>query len=149
MTSWAEIYEDLRAQGFDSTEAAKRAWSIYGNDLTKPVPKLLPVKAGEWDMADIGGVPAWVRRRQTSAANALGFEPPKRDKALPLAKEDIIDALSVSFTVMEARELDGLDVWFVLAIKAELNVFGTYEIILYEHKGEWVCSSITQQENAP
>lgn len=91
--------------------------------------------------APADGVPAWVRRRQTSAANALDFEPPKRDKALPLTEEDITNTLATSFAVVEAYELDSLDVWFVLA--RSVSKYDYYKIILYEHKGEWVCSSIT------
>lgn len=102
----------------------------------------VPEDVGEWDMKDVDGVPSWVRRRQVQAANALDFQPPKRDKALPLDPDQIDDALNEHFTLIETRELDGLDVWFVLALKS--GTLDKYEIIMYEYRGEWVCSSITK-----
>jgi len=59
-----------------------------------------------------------------------------------LTKEYLADAL-VEFGYVEyARELDGLDVWFVRMVEATTGM-GT-DIVLYEHMGKWKCSSISK-----
>lgn len=76
----------------------------------------------------------------------LQFVPPKPDKAfgkaLPLDPDQISDALGEQFLVVEARELTDLDVWFIVAIRDSY-----YDIIMYEHMGEWKCSSITKRKD--
>lgn len=161
MNDWEEFFKKARQAGVSAERAAQLANEEFprdkpfpGSTVPKavatpwpnpisrlpPMPKVPDGQIGDW-VADENGVPSWVRRRQTHAANALDFQPPKRDKALPLDPEQISDAFTEHFVVIETRELDGLDVWFVLALKS--GTLDIYEIILYEHMGEWVCSSIT------
>lgn len=162
MSNWEDFFVKARHAGVSIDLAMRMADEEFPRGKvfpgpTVPVPKpreykppLPPVpvpevgadgEKGDW-VCGKDGVPAWVRRRHVQATDALGYEPPKRTKALPLTEKDISNALGEHFAVAKARELDGLDVWFVLAIKT--GSFDQYEIILYEHMGEWVCSSVTK-----
>jgi hypothetical protein len=85
-------------------------------------------------------VPDWVQGRRKRATRELKFAPPRRTKALPLSLEYLADALQTLGTVLQARELDGLDVWFVCVLRPGSDV--VLELVLYEHMGEWECSSI-------
>lgn len=162
MSNWEDFFVKARQAGVSAELAARMADEEFPGDKAFPgsampaprqrTSKLPPVsevgadgEKGDW-ICGKDGVPAWVRRRHVQATDALlrDFQPPKRDKALPLTEEDIYNALAEHFQIIETCELDGLDVWFVLAIKT--GSFDKYEIILYEYRGEWVCSSITKLE---
>jgi hypothetical protein len=93
-----------------------------------------------WDKAD---VPDWVKLRQVQAVNALKFKntsPTRR----PLTEEDILNALEKHFFLYEARELKTLDVWILRTMRLTTGV--CYEMILYEHMGEWICSSVREEK---
>lgn len=158
---WQSIYEEARKRGVTHDEAMAIANVITDTKPASPVPvpkgaRVKPVAvATPWPspksvvpagaalpVSQTPDVPDWIKARQVHAANALDFQPPKREKALPLDPDQISDALAEHWLVIEARELDGLDVWFVLATK--VSKFGYYQIILYEFKGDWLCSSITE-----
>jgi hypothetical protein len=87
-------------------------------------------------------IPAWVRARQAQITSALKFEPPrpKLKKALPLTQEHLADALAELGSVFHAYELEGLDVWFVKLVDMDRGT--GHNVILYEFRGEWLCSSI-------
>jgi hypothetical protein len=91
-----------------------------------------------------GPVPDWLAERRLRAVNTLAFQAPKRTKAQPLDHAQLRDALKEHFAVTSARELDGLDVWF---LETWLLTTGVgYDMILYEHMGTWVCSSVREHK---
>ena len=88
-------------------------------------------------------VPDWVRARQAQATRGLEFvaPKPKLKHALPLTRAYLDYALAEFGVVVEARELEGLDVWFITTME-DMHGEGQRRIVLYEHMGEWLCSSI-------
>jgi len=91
-------------------------------------------------------IPPWVRSRQSQGTGLVNYVPalpPKPEHALPINLEDLADALAEFGKITEARELAGLDVWFVRVYDIWASM--GYEIILYEHMGEWKCSSIERK----
>jgi hypothetical protein len=104
-----------------------------------------PKVVGLWP--DDNDVLPWVQARQTNTVNALAFVPPRKTKADALTKGIIANALANHFGgIAEAYEYEGLDVWFITTLSAfEGQPEGMgYKIILYEHMGEWQCSSVTK-----
>ncbi len=95
-------------------------------------------------------IPPWVHARGQRVLGVLEYVAPKPDKAKPLDPDQISNAFDGQFYVLTTRELEGLDVWFIEASKLvqltndEWPIVIKYEIILYEHMGEWKCSSITK-----
>jgi hypothetical protein len=112
------------------------------------------VKAGDmptWDEAQwlaendtADHVPDWVRERQVKATRLLGFAPVTRTRAEPLDHAQIRNALEGHFGVVETRELEGLDVWFVGTVSLTTGLM--YDIILYEHMGDWHCLSVQERK---
>ena len=88
--------------------------------------------------------PDWVKARQLQAVNTLAFHPVKRTKAKPLDHTQLMDALYEYFDVVAARELKGLDVWF---LETKLLTTGLwYDMILYEHRGDWHCLCVDERK---
>lgn len=97
----------------------------------------------EWLTDSDGITPTWVRVRQVQAINALGFQAPKPTKAKPLDHAQIRDALEEHFHVYVARELVGLDVWFLQSMHLTTGL--EYDMILYEHRGDWHCLCVRER----
>ena len=87
-------------------------------------------------------IPAWVKARQTHITSSLEFvaPKPKLTHALPLNTDIIANALAEFGSVFRAYEPEGLDVWYIQM--ADMDRGTGYNIVLYEHMGEWLCSSI-------
>jgi hypothetical protein len=96
-------------------------------------------------LAENDPVPEWVKARQTQAVNTLAFHPVKRTKAKPLDHVQLINALCEYFDVVSARELKGLDVWF---LETKLLTTGLwYDMIIYEHRGDWHCLCVDERKS--
>ena len=89
--------------------------------------------------------PTWVRARQVQAVNTLAFHPVKRTKAQPLDHAQIRNALGEHFHVYEVRELVGLDVWFLATMSLTTGL--EYDMILYEHRGDWHCLCVDERKS--
>jgi len=90
-------------------------------------------------------VPDWVKRRQLDAVNALAFTPakPKLAKANALDLDSIANEFAEDFGYLtECRELPG-DVFELEFIHAKERKI--YTIMLYEHRGEWLCNSVKSE----
>lgn len=87
-------------------------------------------------------IPDWVRARQAQITRGLEFvaPKPKLKHALPLNTNIIASAFAEFGSVFRAYEPEGLDVWYIQM--ADMDQGTGYNIILYELRGEWLCSSI-------
>jgi len=85
-------------------------------------------------------VPDWISNKRVRSVRGLNFRPPRREHAEPLSIGYLTDAFAELGTVIVAHELDGLDVWIVRVLRQTPYRF--LELVLYEHMGEWHCSSV-------